>query len=100
MRFLGYDPAPYKVVAFTIAAVMTGVSGAMFTLHAGVVSPALVGAVPSIEMVIWAAIAGRTYPMGGIVGTLLANFAKDKIWPALPELWPYAWGRMGSKGPT
>src|SRR3546814_17280768 len=34
MRFLGYDPAPYKVVAFTIAAVMTGVSGAMFTLPA------------------------------------------------------------------
>src|SRR3546814_9994251 len=26
MRLLGYDPAPYKVVAFTIAAVMTGVS--------------------------------------------------------------------------
>src|SRR3546814_21110427 len=79
MRFLGYDPAPYKVVAFTIAAVMTGVSGAMFTLHAGVVSPALVGVVPSIEMVIWAAIGGRTYLMGGIVGTLLVNFAKDKI---------------------
>lgn len=94
MRFLGYDPAPYKVVAFTIAAVMTGVSGAMFTLHAGVVSPALVGVVPSIEMVIWAAIGGRTYLMGGIVGTLLVNFAKDKISTALPELWLYALGLL------
>jgi len=94
MRFLGYDPAPYKVVAFSIAAVMTGVSGAMFTLHAGVVSPALVGVVPSIEMVIWAAIGGRTYLMGGIVGTLLVNFAKDKISTALPELWLYALGLL------
>src|SRR3546814_12287726 len=72
---------------------MTGVSGAMFTLHAGVVSPALVGVVPSIEMVIWAAIGGRTYLMGGTVGTLLVNFAKDKISTALPELWLYALGR-------
>src|SRR3546814_1910171 len=66
----------------------------MFTLHAGVVSPALVGVVPSIEMVIWAAIGGRTYLMGGIVGTLLVNFAKDKISTALPELWLYALGLL------
>src|SRR3546814_806408 len=94
MRFLGHDPAPYKVVAFSVAALLTGISGALFTLHAGVVSPALVGVVPSIEMVIWAAIGGRTYLMGGIVGTLLVNFAKDKISTALPELWLYALGLL------
>jgi urea transport system permease protein len=94
MRFLGYDPAPYKVVAFTIAAMLTGVSGAMFTLHAGVVSPTFVGVVPSIEMVIWVAIGGRTVLMGGIVGTLLVNFAKDKVSTALPELWLYALGAL------
>jgi len=94
MRFLGYDPAPYKVVAFTVAAVLSGVSGAMFTLHSGVVSPALVGVVPSIEMVIWVAIGGRTYLMGGIVGALVVNFAKDKISTALPELWLYVQGLL------
>src|SRR3546814_11935131 len=66
----------------------------MCTLPAGVVFPALVGVVPSIEMVIWAAIGGRTYLMGGIVGTLLVNFAKDKISTALPELWLYALGLL------
>jgi urea transport system permease protein len=94
MRFLGYDPAPYKVVAFTIAALLTGISGAMFTLHAGVVSPTLVGVVPSIEMVIWVAIGGRSVLIGGIVGTLLVNFAKDKVSTALPELWLYALGAL------
>lgn len=94
MRFLGYDPAPYKVVAFTVAAVLTGISGALFTLHAGVVSPALVGVVPSIEMVIWVAIGGRTMLIGGIIGTLLVNFAKDKVSTALPELWLYALGGL------
>ncbi|MET0137125.1 MAG: urea ABC transporter permease subunit UrtC, partial [Sphingobium sp.] len=94
LRFLGYDPTPYKVVAFTIAALLTSVSGALFTLHAGVVSPALVGVVPSIEMVIWAAIGGRESVIGAIAGTLLVNFAKDKISTAFPELWLYGLGLL------
>jgi urea transport system permease protein len=46
VRFLGHNPTPYKVVAFTISAMLAGIGGALFTLHAGVVSPALVGVVP------------------------------------------------------
>ncbi|MFT3964736.1 MAG: urea ABC transporter permease subunit UrtC [Sphingobium sp.] len=94
LRFLGYDPAPYKIVAFTVAALLTSVSGALFTLHAGVVSPALVGVVPSIEMVIWAAIGGRESVIGAIAGALLVNFAKDKISTAFPELWLYGLGLL------
>jgi len=94
LRFLGYDPVPYKIVAFTIAAMLTSISGALFTLHAGVISPALVGVVPSIEMVIWAAIGGRDSVIGAIAGTLLVNFAKDKISTALPELWLYGLGLL------
>lgn len=92
MRFLGYDPTPYKVVAFAIAALLASISGALFTLHSGVVSPALVGVVPSIEMVIWAAIGGRLSVTGALAGALFVNFAKDKISTALPELWLYCLG--------
>jgi urea transport system permease protein len=94
LRFLGYDPTPYKVIAFTVAALLTSVSGALFTLHAGVVSPALVGVVPSIEMVIWVAIGGRDSIAGALAGALLVNFAKDKVSTALPELWLYALGTL------
>ena len=92
VRFLGHNPTPYKVVAFTLGAVLAGISGALFTLHAGVMSPALVGVVPSIEMVIWVAVGGRESLLGAIAGTLLVNFAKDKISSALPEVWLYALG--------
>jgi urea transport system permease protein len=92
--FLGYDPTPYKVIAFTVAALLTSISGALFTLHAGVVSPALVGVVPSIEMVIWVAIGGRESVLGALAGALLVNFAKDKVSTALPELWLYALGTL------
>ena len=94
VRFLGYDPAPYKIIAFTVAGVLAGISGALFTLHAGVVSPALVGVAPSIEMVIWTAVGGRTSLAGAIAGALLVNFAKDKISTVLPAFWLYALGGL------
>lgn len=94
VRFLGYDPTPYKVIAFAVAALLAGVSGALFTLHAGVISPALVGVVPSIEMVIWVAIGGRTSLAGAIAGALLVNFAKDKISTVLPAFWLYVLGAL------
>lgn len=92
VRFLGYDPAPYKVLAFTVSAMLAGIGGALFTLHAGVISPALVGVVPSIEMVVWVAVGGRSSLGGAIAGTLLVNFAKDRISSAFPNAWLYLLG--------
>ena len=94
MRFLGYNPAPYKVVAFAIGGACAGVAGALFTLHVGVISPAMVGVVPSIEMVIWVAVGGRSSLLGAIIGTLLVNFGKDRISSALPELWLFVMGLL------
>jgi urea transport system permease protein len=94
VRFLGHDPVPYKVVAFGIAGTLAGIGGALFTLHSGVVSPALVGVVPSIEMVVWVAVGGRNILWGAIAGTLLVNFAKDQISSAFPSLWLYGLGAL------
>jgi len=94
LRFLGHNPTPIKVAAFAIASLFAGVSGALFTLHAGVISPALIGVVPSIEMVIWVAVGGRASLLGALVGALVVNVAKDRISTALPELWLYALGAM------
>jgi urea transport system permease protein len=92
VRFLGHNPLPYKVGAFTMAGVLAGIGGALFTLHSGVISPALVGVVPSIEMVVWVAVGGRDVLWGAIAGTLVVNFAKDQISSVLPSLWLYALG--------
>jgi urea transport system permease protein len=94
VRFLGYDPAPYKVIAFALAAALAGLSGALFTLHAGVISPALVGVVPSIEMVIWVAIGGRASLAGALAGALLVNYAKDQVSTVLPTFWLYVLGAL------
>jgi urea transport system permease protein len=94
VRFLGYDPVPYKVFAFALAATLAGIGGALFTLHIGVISPAMVGVVPSIEMIIWVAVGGRESLAGAVLGTLIVNFGKDWVSSMFPELWLYAIGLM------
>jgi len=94
VRFLGYDPLPFKVIAFVFAGVLAGISGALVTLDLGVISPAMFGVVPSIEMVIWVAIGGRRSLVGAIVGTLVVNFGKDFVSSAFPELWLYVVGAV------
>jgi urea transport system permease protein len=94
VRFLGYDPLPFKVIAFAIAGVLAGIAGALVTLDLGVISPAMFGVVPSIEMVIWVAIGGRNSLLGAIVGTLAVNFGKDFISSAFPDLWLYVVGAI------
>ncbi len=94
VRFLGYSPAAYKTVAFALAGTLSGVSGALYILHAGVISPAMVGVVPSIEMVIAVAVGGRSSLMGVVLGTLLVNFGKDTISSAIPELWQFVVGAL------
>jgi len=94
VRFLGYDPLPFKVIAFAVAGVLAGLSGALVTLDLGVISPAMFGVVPSIEMVIWVAVGGRNSLLGAIVGTLVVNFGKDWISSVFPDLWLYVVGAV------
>ncbi|ACT60393.1 urea ABC transporter permease subunit UrtC [Hirschia baltica] len=94
VRFLGYNPTPIKVVAFSVAAMLAGMSGALFTLHAGNISPAAVGVIPSIEMIIWVALGGRFSLIGAIAGTILINVSRDRISSAFPELWLYFIGAL------
>ncbi len=87
LRFLGYPTEAYQTVSFAISGALAGISGALFTLHAGVISPAMVGVAPSIEMVVWVALGGRESLAGAIAGTVLGNLAKDRLSSAFPDLW-------------
>jgi urea transport system permease protein len=87
VRFSGYDVAMFKVAAFCAAAALAGIGGAMFTLQVGFMSPSFVGIVPSIEMVIYAAVGGRLSLVGAVYGALLVNAGKTLFSENFPELW-------------
>ena len=87
VRFTGYDVDGLKALVFTLAAMFSAVGGAMFTLQVGFMSPSFVGIVPSIEMVIAAAVGGRESLVGAIIGSLLVNFGRTYFSESFPELW-------------
>ncbi|MGH1485185.1 MAG: urea ABC transporter permease subunit UrtC [Cellvibrionaceae bacterium] len=94
VRFSGYDVANFKIFIFCFAAVISAIGGAMFTLQVGFMSPSFVGIVPSIEMVIFAAVGGRMSLIGAVYGTLLINFGKTAFSESFPELWLFLMGGL------
>jgi len=94
VRFTGYDVASLKVFVFVFAAVVSAIGGAMFTLVVGFMSPSFVGIVPSIEMVIAAAVGGRHSLLGAIYGSLLVNYGKTFFSESFPELWLFLLGGL------
>jgi urea transport system permease protein len=94
VRFSGYDVASFKVFVFCLAATFSAIGGAMFTLQVGFMSPSFVGIVPSIEMIIYAAVGGRLSLLGAIYGTLLVNFGKSYFSETFPQLWLFLMGGL------
>lgn len=87
VRFSGYDVSSFHIFVFCVAAIISAIGGAMFTLQVGFMSPSFVGIVPSIEMVIFAAVGGRMSLIGAVYGTLLVNFGKTFFSESFPTLW-------------
>jgi len=87
VRFSGYDVANFRIFTFCLAAALAGIGGALFSLQVGFMSPSFVGIVPSVEMVIFAAVGGRMSLVGAVYGTLLVNAGKTFFSESFPDLW-------------
>jgi urea transport system permease protein len=94
IRFSGYDPALFKGFIFAVAALFSAIGGAMFTLQVGFASPSVSGIVPSIEMVIYAAVGGRLSLVGAVYGTVLVGAAKSFLSENFVGFWLYLIGAL------
>jgi len=94
VRFSGYDVSNYKIFVFCLAAMISAIGGAMFTLQVGFMSASFIGIVPSIEMVIFCAVGGRASLIGAVYGTLLVNYGKTFFSETYPELWLFLMGGL------
>lgn len=94
VRFLGYDPAAIKVVAYVVAAAMAAVGGALFVPIVGIISPADVGVVPSIGFLIGVAIGGRATLLGPVLGSIAVSWAQTSISEQFPSGWIYFQGAL------
>lgn len=94
VRFSDYDVSNFKIFIFCIAALISAIGGAMFTLQVGFMSPSFVGIVPPIEMVVFCAVGGRMSLIGAVFGTLLINFGKTAFSESFPQLWLFLMGGL------
>ena len=94
LRFTGYNPTAYKTVVFAVAGALAGISGALYTVQSGIVSPQFMAVPFSIEMVIWVAVGGRGTLIGAVLGAVLINYAKSLVSEALPETWLFIQGAL------
>ncbi|WP_101949710.1 urea ABC transporter permease subunit UrtC [Mycobacterium sp. 3519A] len=94
VRFLGYDPANIKVVAYTVAAFFASIAGALFAPIVGFMAPSQVGILPSIVFLIGVAIGGRTTLLGPVLGAVGVAWAQTLFSERFPSEWTYAQGLL------
>ncbi|NEP91336.1 MAG: urea ABC transporter permease subunit UrtC [Okeania sp. SIO2C2] len=92
VRFSGYNPTEFKVLVFAISGAIAGISGALYTVQSGIVTPSYMEVAFSIEMVIWVAVGGRGTLVGAILGTLLVNFGRTFLSEQFPQIWLFFQG--------
>lgn len=94
VRFLGYDPAMVKTVAFALSAAMAGVAGALAAPIIGIVAPDQFAVLPSILMVCWVAVGGRGTLWGAVLGAILVSWARTRFSESRPDDWVYLQGLL------
>jgi urea transport system permease protein len=94
VRFLGYDPLWYKLLVWTLSAVLCAVAGALFVPQVGIINPSEMSPASSIEIAIWVAVGGRGTLVGAVVGAVLVNLAKSWFTMAFPEFWLFFLGLL------
>ena len=92
MRFLGYNTTQYKVIIFTISAMLAGLAGALYVPQVGIINPGEFSPIKSIEIVVWVALGGRGFLYGAIIGAIVVNILKSFLTIISPEIWIFFLG--------
>jgi urea transport system permease protein len=94
IRFLGYDPANIKLVAFVVAAVMASIGGALFVPLVGIISPTNVDAAASILLIAGVALGGRASLLGPVLGAIAVGYGRSSLSEKFPTQWTYFQGAL------
>jgi len=79
MQLFGYATDHIKANAYALSALLAALAGALFSLHQGIVTPQAMSFVLSTEFVIWAAVGGKSSPLGAMLGAVLVGYASSEL---------------------
>jgi urea transport system permease protein len=73
VRFLGYPVEAYKLVVFTLTAMIAAIAGALYYPQAGIINPGEIAPIASIYLAVWVAIGGRGRLYGAVIGAAVVS---------------------------
>ena len=94
LMFLGYRTLYFKLAIWTLAAMMSGIAGALYVPQVGIINPGEMSPANSIEIAIWVAVGGRGTLIGPVIGAALVNLFKSYFTVAFPEYWLFFLGAL------
>lgn len=94
LRFSGHNVAVLKAAVYALSAALAGIAGALYVPQVGIISPANIGIVPSIEFVLLVAVGGRATISGAVLGAVLVSWARSTLSENYPDTWLYLFGAL------
>lgn len=94
VRFSGHNVTLLKAAVFAVSAALAGLAGALYVPQVGIISPANMGIVPSIEFVLLVAVGGRATITGAVIGAILVSWARSTLSENYPDTWLYFFGAL------
>jgi urea transport system permease protein len=74
--------------------VLAGIAGALYAPQVGIITPAKIGVLPSIEMVVWVAAGGRGTLVGAVLGAFGVNWMQSWLTTSYPDVWLLSLGGL------
>lgn len=87
MTSLGVSVPLCKTLAFAVSGAVASLSGALYGMHSGFVSPSLGGVQFSTEIVVWVAIAGRSSLLAALIGGIAVSSISNLLSSITPQYW-------------
>ncbi|HEY3736718.1 MAG TPA: urea ABC transporter permease subunit UrtC [Jatrophihabitans sp.] len=94
VRFLGYDPANIKLIAFVVSAMLAAFAGALYAPINQHIGTGDFSVTASIMMIIGVAVGGRTTLFGPPVGAIAIAYLQYKLSSEFPTFWQYFIGLL------
>lgn len=91
-RMIGYNPAVYRTIAFTTAAVIAGLAGGLYALWTMSATPTMTGAGLTINALIMGILGGIGTLTGPILGAALMEFLGHYFYQWFGARWPLVFG--------
>jgi len=94
VMFIGYNPLHYKLLIWTLSAMLCAIAGALYVPQVGIINPSEMSPANSIEIAIWVAVGGRGTLIGPVIGAGLVNLSKSFFTVAFPDYWLFFLGAL------